>query len=405
MSAAMVFEATTENALELRLSDRFLYGIERSGPGADVTVRFHGRTGVRLLDAGRLDHTRVRELGVQVVDGPWSVDMGRFALAGGSYRLADGVQALHRTGRGWRIGAWAGLSPDPYTTAPALRFGGGPAVSWTSDVAQVEFLGEVLAVTDGIDRVTTVVSTHFKPSHVVQATTRLDLQYGGPTTPVIPADAGGFLWIRPSDKVTVNAIYNTYSSLHYAFTDKRDPAILRFAQRAQSVTGEVDIPQDEPDASLYHLMGASVINRAWTPQLTLAGRYRHHTLMDRRYGRVTATAGLPGLAKTRLELTSTTSWLWWGGANSVHTAITGWWEPAPGRLLALDASLQGGTARSKGEGPYGYGDLYVDWLAPRSVVLSGGYAFSAAWDGAWWDPMHTVMLRLSVRQRAKGVRP
>ena len=404
LSAGLVYERGTEDGLELLLRERLSYKLSR--PAApDIAVNLAGWTGIRLLE-GRLDDTRIHQVNLAVDGAHWSLDVGRFAPPGGAFRLVDGLQMLHEVGNGVRLGGWAGLSPDPYTTAPALRFGGGPLLTWTNAAAQVQFLGEILGGAAGLDRLSAVVAGQYQAGRKFESTMRIDVQYGGPGTPVVPADAAIYLVYRPEKAFRIDGLYDAYSSLSYLWTAKRDPAITRFADRSTFTTETPDIPQDQMDPTMYHLAGLSI---GWVPSaiqvrptVRLMGRYRHHTERDRRYARTTALLGVLGLFDERLEISNQSSLFWLGDAARAQTELLFWLEPDPARLVALDWSAQIGAPLGGSEslGPDLYADFFVDLLIPLGIIFSGGYYFAAESEAGWWDPMHGAMLRVTWRQRA-----
>lgn len=403
-----------QSAVELRIGESLRAVLHEKG---DFSLKFNlaGRLGVRLGDM-RLDRVRVRALNLQLEGERWQVDLGRFSPLGGGWRLVDGAQGLFEVGGNVRVGAWGGLSPDPYNTAISARYGGGPVLSWRNPRAELTVLGEFLGSSFGFDRASGVVSGRYEPSKVLDLRAHLDLQAGGADRPVSPADAELQVRIDPVDDLRIDTFYNAYSSLAFLSTEQLDPGITRFAALSQALSGEPWVPQDVMDPSVYHLVGASL---SWRPpvgsdgiarlRLEGHGRYRHHEQADRRYARGTVTAGLGSLAADRLDVGLTQSVLWWGQRAGSETSVNVWFTPDKQRTLSLDTSVQMSWKALQGTelwAPSVYADAFVDWLLPRGFTVSVGYSFTNSAELDAWDTYHGFLGRvgwtLRTRERAKA---
>lgn len=403
-----VATTTGDASLELLLSERLRWrAVERDGLRLDVLA--DGRLAIRLLDGGRVDRSRVRTLGVHLEAPRLTLDLGRAWVRWGGHRLVDGAQVLFEVRDGLQIGVWGGLAPDPWTTAPALRGGGGPIVAWMTRVSQVSFVGEVLGAKGGLDRLGGLVQARVEAGRVLEVRGRLDLQYAGPDRPIALADGALSVDVQPIEDLRLGVFYDAYSSLAYLRTEGDDPGVTRFAERAEALNlADGTVPQNRLDSTLHHLFGVS---GRWRPALagastrllvSAAGRYRHHATVSRRYARGTVRAGLLGLGGSRLDLFGEGSVLWWGGKVRAEVAVTAWLEPDRGRRLALDGSVRLGLERSadgRSTIPLLYADLFVDWDAPGGVLLSVGYRFTSDLDTDRWNAAHAALARVSWRLR------
>lgn len=127
-SAGVWFDAAPSSrayGLDMLLGDTLRASLIEK-PTLHLDLLAAARLSVRLFDGGQVDRARVRALGLRFKLDKVVLDVGRFTPKGGGIRLVDGVQVLGDLGHGVQLGAWAGLGPDPWSTMPAARFGGGP---------------------------------------------------------------------------------------------------------------------------------------------------------------------------------------------------------------------------------------------------------------------------------------
>jgi hypothetical protein len=406
-----VAQTTGDASLKLVVAERMRW-VAFDGPLTTVTVLVDGRFGFQLLHRDPIDGVRVRALGARVRVGGLTIDAGRFRVRHGGHRLVDGVQLVGDFGKGFELGFWSGAAPDPWTTAPAARFGGGPVVAWTHRMAQVHLVGELLGgpATQGLDRASALLTARVEPLPWLEARGRLDLQYGGRFQPVSLADGALLVDLTPLPTLDLGLFYDAYSSQAYLGSEQRNPRVSRFESRAvaQGLLDDPTIPQDgdKLDPTVSHLFGLSARWRARPEQPAAAPwvggdvRYRHHAFEQRRYARGTLRGGVRGI-RSRLDLSAEATVLWWGGAVRGEAAILAWLEPDKGRWLALDASLRLGLEQSE-DGrtvPSLYADLFVDLDLPAGLLLSAGYRFTSDLDLDRWNAAHAAMLRLSWRVR------
>lgn len=397
-----ISQTTRRMDLELLLSDA-LTAVLVDRDGLELELVFSGRTGVRIFQ-GALDNPRIRAVGLRLQTGAWTVDLGRFVPLGGGWRLADGVQAVAQVGHGVFVGAWAGFGPDPYTTLPALRFGGGPILGWTGDRGEVSLLGEVLGTPDGLDRASGVLRGRVELGRVAEVFGTLDLQAGGVDAPVRLADATVLARLDPRDDVRVELVYDAWSSLSYLVSQDRDPRITRFAQRSQALLGDPWTPQDTTDPTVTHLAGAGV---TWRPAvgregaqrlvLRLQGRYRHHDDPLRRNVNAGLDATLTGLAGGRLEVGLGGGVLWWqdqpGGRGSARI----WSQLDRQGRVALDTTADLFIQLLPDTGqwtPSVYADAFLDAFVLPELALGAGYMLTTTADFERWDTWHGAMVRL-----------
>ncbi len=358
---------------------------------------FDGRIGVRAPD-GTMHRTRIRALGVRLDLERVQVDVGRFRVEGGRWRLADGAQALVRLGAGVAVGGWFGEVPDPFTTLPAPRVGGGPLLRWEHERAQVSVAAEVAGTAAGLDRAAVVVAGRVEPVEKVELSGVIDVQdvAGAPH----PADLGLTLTLDPSSDLRVRFFWNTWSGLAWNQGHLRDVALSRFEQRF----GE-DIPPDATavDLSLYHQGGGSI---RWSPELPAGGRfvlggdgrYRGHDDPGRHHARATLRLGFEGLGGRVDVGTDHSAILWdgawrWDGGVSVRVEVKR-------DVFALDTSAR---VTVGAEQPALYADLFAD-LHAGPVWISAGYRFVDEQQVDQWSAAHVGMLRVTWVLRHRGAR-
>jgi hypothetical protein len=322
------------------------------------------------------EQSRVRTLGVELAGGPWTVRLGRHAVAYGGPRIVDGAQLLHRDGA-LAVGAWGGLAPDPFTTRPALRGGGGPIIAYEQPLLQASAVGEVLATAAGVDRVGLLLQARVAPGSGADLTGRLDAQLG-PAGAVGLADGTVSARWAPVRSVRLDALYDAYSSLRYLQTAALDPDVRRFANRLEALGLAPGISAELPDPSLYHLFGTGA---AWQPAVAVAPRaaivtrYRHHGRLEDRYAYVDPQLGVVGVAGGRLDATVDLAWTWHGAAGSREDlGLNLVLDPLSSGRAALDGSARLVVDPAYGGRPGWYADLFVDVLATDDAAVVAGVA-------------------------------
>lgn len=394
--------------LELQLSDRLRVRF-RERDGLKAELRFDGRVGFRLLHGGQLDRTRITALGLHLEHERFSLDAGRFRVHG-SWRLADGVQAMLRLGRGFELGGWFGEVPDPFTTAPAPRVGGGPLFRFVHAKGQASVGLELAGTQAGLDRLALLLAGRVEPVKRVEIALRADLQRT-PDVPLVPADLSLTGTFDPRDDLRLHAGYSAWSGLACLQGLDRDPGLSRLAARFNHFSlGDHTTANDAVDPSLYHQAGGGL---RWTPKgeragavLGFDGRYRHHDLATRRHARARLTAGVQGLLGDRLSLITDHSAVYWRQRWRWEGGITARIEPDPTRLLSLDASARVSVSTVAGEPrPTLYADVFADLLLPQRILLSFGYRFTNELDTDAWNAAHVALVRATWTVRSPGRRP
>lgn len=385
--------------IRLLLSDKMTAPILQKSP-LDGAFLFNGRLSARLNEENpRWSESRLRDARIHLESDGTEWDLGRFPLDGGA-RIVDGIQGLGSLGEHVQIGAWAGAGADPYTTVPLGRYGGGPVVRVDAERVRVQAIGEAMVAPEGLDRLSGILTLDADPTRSVDLGSRLDVQYSGPDRPVSLADAFVTVVARPTDDLSLDVLYDAYSSFTYLTTEKQDPALSRFEQRAQAFDPELALLQSTLDPTLYHLVGGGL---RWSPSrltLGLLGRYRYHELPDNRYARVSLHEGLVGLAGGGLDLSFDQNLVLWNSSLGGDGVISAFVQPFESSSLAFDASTQLG-AKPFEDRPdvlysYFYGDLFVDWISPEMRwVIAGGYGFTRVLDLDRWDDNHMLMVRLT----------
>jgi hypothetical protein len=414
-SAGVWFDAAPSSrayGLDMLLSDTLRASLVEK-PKLHLDLLAAARLNVRLFDGGRVDQARVRALELRFKLDKVVLDVGRFTPKGGGIRLVDGVQALGDLGHGVQLGAWAGLSPDPWNTMPALRFGGGPVLAWTDKRGEVSLLGEVLATPDGLDRVSGVARGRVELGRIAEMSGLIDLQAGGKDAPVRLSDATAFFRLDPHKDVRVDLMYDAWSSLSYLVSSSRDPTLTRFAARSVALAEDPWNPQDSVDTTVYHMAGATVAwDHALTEdgpthlRLTVDGRYRHHTLADRRYARAGLRADVTGLVDGRVDVGVGERFLWWQGHPGSDSTASVWAQLDKGGMAALDVSAQVVVQPLEGAAnwaPAVYADAFVDVMATPDLTVSAGYAFGNALDLDRWDTSHSALLQLTWRADSRAL--
>ncbi len=406
VSTGLVYEyaqTSWDSALELTVAE-WLRAELVDHDAWSLEARASARFGISLFDFEYLDRTRVRELGLHLHAGTWEVDAGRFVPEGASFRLVDGVQSTAELLPGLRVGGWAGFGADPYTTAPALRFGGGPIATYTHRRGELSFFGEVLATPDGLDRLSAVLRGRLELGRVAEVAGYLDVESGGSAQPFHLADATVLARLDPIEDLRLDLSYDAWSSVTYRVSEDRDPALTRFAAQSAALSGDTWIPQDTLDPSVHHMISARgrwrpVVSELGTRLLVAAdARYRYHPLAEHRYAHVGLDAGAIGLLGGRLDAGAGQAFYDWGGVLGTESSLWLWAELDPQGRLAVDATadlflepLQGGPRWS----PTLYADLFLDWMAPvDGLTVSLGYSFLNSQDLDRWDTWHGVLARV-----------
>ncbi|MEQ1569253.1 MAG: hypothetical protein ABMA64_26690 [Myxococcota bacterium] len=361
---------------DLQLGERLRWTLAgEPGEGSGALLLVDARFTVDpASDATALEWSQVRQLGVEVLTGRWTVDLGRSLVYRGGPRLVDGAQALYAPSPTVRVGVWGGLLPDLFTTrgfeSGVIRPGGGPIVVYETSSAQLSAVGEVATYDGAIDRVGALVQSRYSFERALDLAGRVDAEVQGPVGARL-VDALLSVGSDPSETVHVDAMYDAFSSYRYQGSETLDPRLQRFADRMQQLGIELGITQDTRDPTLNHLVGASARYRSeadgLAPRFGLTGRYRYHPNEDDRYVRVNPAAGLAGIGGV-VDLTADANYLVVGGDTQVDGGLLVYLEPADG-AVAVDASARLIWAPEQISGLGYYTDLYLNLVSPDLDLL------------------------------------
>ncbi|MEQ1565096.1 MAG: hypothetical protein ABMA64_05620 [Myxococcota bacterium] len=329
------------------------------------------------------EDSRVRELGVGFTSDSGTLLVGRHALVNGGPRLVDGAQAVANLGAAREIqaGAWAGLVPDEFTTAPTTRFGFGPILGWNRSQTSITAVGDLVFGPGGANRFGSLVLGRAEVGSKVETTGRLDWVFADGLGNSGLADGMLFAQYRPVRATRFDVYWDSYSSLLYQTRSSLDPTVQRFASRIEELGLAAGIEQDLVNPTLHHVLGGTFATHG-SGDVYPVGAIRARTLFypdpAERYTRAGGLVGVGGLAGERLELDLDAN-LWWvdtglGGDAGVMAVF----EPNPDSAFAIDGSARALFSASEFQGyPGWYADLFFD------VVGRGGRSLAAG--GSWSD--------------------
>jgi hypothetical protein len=316
--------------------------------------------------------------------------------------LFDGAELLWHPGTAWDLGAWAGASPDRFTGRPEARFGGGPVVAWTTSKAQASLAGEVLWAAGGLDRASILALAGADAGPGTGISGRLDVQITDAAGRFGLADGAIFGRWRPTPGLDLAVMYDAYGAERYLLTQDRDPALSRFAARADAAGVTTDNPQDTLDPTISHLTG---VDLRWRPKgdgprASLVERYRYHADPTRRFFRVSPSAGAL-LVDQRLDLGIDGNLLWIDQKWRGDAGITASAELTKQRTLDLEGSGRMLLDQSAFSGRKGWeADLFVDAVARSGFMVSAGFE----WTYEPWTDFPDVGYRgfLAITKRVGG---
>lgn len=352
-----------------------------NAPGTDVLALVDARFTVDPSSQGAppLEWSAVRQAGAQILTQRWTIDLGRAMVYRGGPRLVDGVQALYAPSDTVRVGVWAGLAPDLFTTLPRLRPGGGPIVSYATSKIQLSLVGEVLGYDGALDRAGALAMGRVSFERTLDLSARLDIEAAGPAGTRLD-DGLLSAVVSPSTSFRIDAFYNAYSSYRYLTSDKLDPDLQRFAERLQQLGIDLDLTQDVRDPSLNHLVGGGVRFQpengdGMAPRLGLVGRYRANPDPANTYTRINPQAGLVQVGGM-LDVIADGNVILVDEGTQIDGGVLVYLQPAG--PLAFDASARLIKAADALGGLGWYGDLFVDIVSPELdlLMIAGGSATS-----------------------------
>ena len=371
----------------------------------------------------------MRELNVSADGGRVRADLGRLRPLHGGFRLVDGAQLLVRSGRGWQLGGWLGFLPDPWDTAPSLRFGGGPVVAWSGRGAWFSVLGEVAGVERGFDRAAALLRGGFRVRSTLTVRARLELQAPAAKGESPVSDALLSVAVRPKPGLRIDASYGAYGAWRYLLSDVEDPDISRFDQRARDLGLDDEVPRDHLDWSLHHHVAVGLSWQPLTPSpsrprvaaalrplkpsdarpdLSARLRYRHHALLSHRSVRLDLRAGAVGMIDERVEVHAEGAVQLQDGGPRGEVGFVARGEIDRGRWLTVDGSVKllfGRNSKGGDMVPNLYADAFVDLLTRSGWSMAVGYRFDLDSSPGAARTGHAALLRVGWRLRVRGKKP
>lgn len=383
VGAAVVAVPTLGQAdVDLLFGQRLRWGVGEVTDGYN-RLWFDGALTVDLLREVTWERTRLTRAGVELRRGPVLLDLGRAPVRYGGPRLVDGAQVLVGAAA-LKVGAWAGLAPDLFTTIPRLRPAAGPVVAWERPQIQASLVGEVaLSEELLLDRAASLALARVTADRWLDVSARWDMDWVSPT---LPEGAGGphladgrlLASIRPDATWRIDALYEAYSSLRYLQTEPLDPRLRRYQQRLLAYGIRWGITQDFQDPTLHHLVGGGVrwADRAGLGAVPRAGvdaRYRYHPNPTNRFARVHGEFGVGEIpAAGFLDCALDGALVEVDSEVQVDSGVTVVWEPGDSRAWAMDASVRVLVAPAVYQGLGWYTDLFVDAVPDRTWLVAAG---------------------------------
>ncbi len=363
--------------LDLRLDAANLGG-KPVGIAADGDLFFD-------LDDLLLRTYRLTDLNLHVRPGAGKLTMvlGRQRAADTTEELVDGVGVRVELGRGFHMGGYGGLIPDPFTTLATLETGGAGAVlGYRCARFHLETATGFSARATGFDHGFVSLSAMGKPLPVLSMYGRAKMQGYAGTPGFGVADLFASMTLKPAPILRIRALYNAYSSERYVDLLDRNPALSRFAARADDLDLIDELPSDTLDTTLYHQFGGDVGLRDGEHHGTLGARFRYRLAPDPddHYLRADLYGGAVQLGQGSADLIGTGRFIRAGGHN-IGQAEIGLETTAARRKLDLGAYLMFSGSPAVGEEARPslgiYGDLFTAWW------LGKGWSLAAALRLGW----------------------
>lgn len=367
--------AVEQGEMDLLLAERLRWTLSRGSIG--VRALADARFTLDPFSADVLRWQQVRQLGVSLQMGVWTVELGRHPVRFGGPRLVDGLQATAQVGA-LQVGAWGGLAPDLFTTLPRLRFGGGPVVAVVGSRSQFGAVGEVLFDEAGaLDRAAAVVNGRYTFDRLLDASGRLDAELGPDDRPHL-ADGQVLLVGRPVEGLRLDALYNAFSSYRYLQTERLDPELQRFFQRTLELGLDLGLIEETRDPRLNHLVGGAVRVQPPTdgmgPRVLLEARQRFHPNPMNRFTRLHPQVALTDIPVAgRLEVALDGNIIASDNAVRYDGGVIVVLEPGDDPAWILDGSARW-VVDPAYDGLGWYADLFVDLVLPLDMAVVVGAA-------------------------------
>lgn|GEM_PF-3289208 len=407
----------TGGDLDVLLGGRLEQGLSRTGAPLEATLLLRGRTRIDVLGAPGPAATRVTQVGLRLVRQRVTVWLGRHPVAGEGWRLVDGVQVGAQVARGVSLGGWAGLLPDPWSTAPSWdRLGAGPTLAYRSPRFRASVLGEVAASlagprpglapgSPGIDRVAARARLWGRPLTNLDLAARVDIQARPGGAPSI-ADAGvDALW-RFAPAWDLRAGWSVYSARVFLATRERDASLRTFAARRDPALPPPGGATDALDSVHHHAWTVRVRRRPRAAPDPLGAelrlRYRHHPVAADRLAQAMLRVGAYGLAE-RADVEGQAAFVLSDGRPRLEGGPRLFLDPDPQGVLSLEFAVLGLADLSGAADPAhaAVTESYVQVRPTPWLAVSVGYELEVARQGA---PAHIGLahagwLRATVARR------
>lgn len=271
----------TGGAYDLRTMLDLRLGVDNMG-GKPVGIRADGDLFFDIDDTAFRTY-RLLDLNLHLTPkgGPLTLTLGRQRVADSTEELVDGVGVLVALGKGFELGGYGGLIPDPFTTlASVSTYGGGLVFGVTTPRFRLGTAAGIAGRVEGFDHGYANVSAMVMPHTAISIYGRAKVQLFAEAPSAGIADAIAAVSIRPWKVLRLRASYNTYSSERYISLLDRNPALSRFAARAEDLDLLDEVPNDRLDRTLYHQLGADVDLRSADKHVWIGGRYRYRFAPD-----------------------------------------------------------------------------------------------------------------------------
>lgn len=323
--------------------------------------------------------SQVRQLGTEIISGKWTLDLGRHPVFRGGPRLVDGAQALFAPSSAVRMGVWAGLVPNLFTTVPQLRPGAGPLFAYATSNVQFSVAGDASLYDGGLDRVGVLALGRYALERRFEASTRLDVEIVGQQDAPRLVDGQLVLIGNPTNALRIEALYDAFSAYTYVGSEALDPDLQRFADRLGNIGLLEQIVQDIRDPTLNHLFGGSLRVRpdteGLTPTAQLTVRERLNADPANRYTRVNPQAGVLDVGGV-VDLVADGNLILVDAATQVDAGVLIYIEPGDG-AVAIDSSLRVISAGTALGGSGLYGDLFLNVVSvPLDLLFIAGGTFT-----------------------------
>ncbi len=224
---------------------------------------------------------RVLDLNLRLAPGRLRLKLGRQRAADTTEELVDGVGVRVDLGKGFALGGYGGLSPDPFDTLLSVSTGGaGAVIGFEAARFRAESVVGFSARASGLDHGFAHLSLMGMPAKPLSMFGRFKITGSGDRPGVGVADAFAGVTVKPFKILRIRGYYSGYSSERYVDLVERDPTLSRFASRAETMDLLTELPNDVLDGTFYHSLGADVALRDGARHGAVGARYRYRFAPD-----------------------------------------------------------------------------------------------------------------------------